>query len=174
MTVNLSPGVSLPWRRRTWRWCPCGKHIPSKGKSWPSCTGARRQPARRSWHKMPRLWVAFPSNSLPVVWARLAQHRFRVLVGTGAARSLIAPAVASSLGLRLVGTERIIGVTGTVATVPLVEVVGMGQMEIPPFRAGILDLGPLRLGIQGILGVNAFAGRRLQVDFPAGRLYLLQ
>jgi hypothetical protein len=87
---------------------------------------------------MPRLWGAFPSNSLPVVWARLAQHRFRVLVDTGAARSLIAPAVASSLGLRLVGTERIIGVTGIVATVPLVEVigVGMGQMELPPFRPG--------------------------------------
>jgi predicted aspartyl protease len=125
---------------------------------------------------MPRLWVAFPSNSLPVVWARLAQHRFRVLVDTGAARSLIAPAVATSLGLRLVGTERIIGVTGTVATVPLVEVigVGLGQMELSPFQAGILDLGPLRLGIQAILGVNAFAGRRLQIDFPEGRLYLLQ
>jgi hypothetical protein len=37
-----------------------------------------------------------------------------------------------------------------------------------------LDLGPLRLGIQAILGVNAFAGRRFQVDSPAGRLYLLQ
>ena len=125
---------------------------------------------------MPRLWVAFPPTSLPVVWARLAQHRFRVLVDTGAARSLIAPAVASSLGLRLVGTERIIGVTGTVATVPLVEVIGVGiaQIELPPFQAGILDLGPLRLGIQAVLGVNAFAGRRLQVDFLAGRLYLLQ
>jgi hypothetical protein len=84
---------------------------------------------------MPRLWVAFPSNSLPVVWARLAQHRFRV--------------------------------------VEVIDV-GMGQMELPPFRAGILDLGPLRLGIQAILGVNVLAGRRLQVDFPEGRLYLLQ
>jgi hypothetical protein len=84
--------------------------------------------------------------------------------------------VASSLGLRLVGTERIIGVTGTIATVPLVEIigVGMGQVELSPFQAGILDLGPLRLGIQAVLGVNAFVGRRLQVDFSAGRLYLLQ
>jgi hypothetical protein len=52
--------------------------------------------------------------------------------------------------------------------------VGMGQVELSPLQAGILDLGPLRLGIQAVLGVNAFAGRRLQVDFPAGRLYLLQ
>jgi Aspartyl protease len=118
----------------------------------------------------------FPPNSLPVVWAHLARRHFRVLVDTGAARSLIAPAVASSLRLCLVGSERIIGVTGTVATVPVVEVmgVGMGQVELPPFQAGILDVGPLRLGIQAILGVNAFAGRRLQVDFPEGRLYLLQ
>ena len=124
---------------------------------------------------MPRQWVAFPPNSLPVVWAHLAQHRFRVLVDTGAARSLITPAVASSLGLRTVGTERIIGVTGAVASVPLVEIsgVGIGQSVLPPFQAGVLALGPLHLGIQAIPGVNAFVGRRLQIDFLGGRLYLL-
>ncbi len=125
---------------------------------------------------MPRTWVAFSPNTLPVVWARLAQQRFRVLIDTGAARSLIAPAVASSLALRIVGTDSIIGVTGTVASVPLVEVigVGIGPIELPLFRAGVLELGPLRLGIQAILGVNAFAGRRLQIDFLEGRVYLLQ
>jgi len=114
---------------------------------------------------MPRPWVQFSPNSLPVVWARLAQHRFRVLVDSGAAQSLIAPAAASSLGLSLIGTERIIGVTGTVVTVPLVEVsgVGMGPMALPPFQAGILKLGPLRLGIQAALGVNAF-GRASSSD----------
>lgn len=125
---------------------------------------------------MPRQWAAFPPNSLPVVWARLAQHRFRVLVDTGAARSLVTPAVASSLGLSTAGTERIIGVTGAIASVPLVEVsgVGVGQIDLSPFQAGVLELAPLRLGIQAILGVNAFAGRRFQIDFPGGRLYLLQ
>jgi hypothetical protein len=74
-----------------------------------------------------------------------------------------------------VGTERIVGVTGTVASVQLVEVVGMGlgQIELPPVQAGVLELGPLRLGIQAILGVNAFTSRRLQIDFPEGWLYLL-
>jgi len=123
---------------------------------------------------MPRHWVAFAPNDLPVVWARVAQHRFRVLIDTGAARSLVVPAVASGLGLRIVGTERIVGVTGTVASVQLVEVVGrgLGQIELPPVQAGVLDLGPLRLGIQAIPGVNAFTGR-LQIDFPEGRLSLL-
>ena len=90
----------------------------------------------------------------------LAQHRFRVLVDTGAARSLVTPAVVSSLGLRRLGAERIIGVTGHVALVQLVEVsgVGIGQSELPPFQAGVLELGPLRLGIQAVLGVNAFVG----------------
>ena len=90
---------------------------------------------------MPRQWVAFPPNSLPVVWARLAQHRFRVLVDTGAARSLVTPAVASSLGLSTVGTERIIGVTGAIASVPLVEIsgVGVGQIDLSPFQAGVLN-----------------------------------
>lgn len=137
--------------------------------------GARQTLARLSWLEMPRTWVAFSPNTVPVVWARLAQQRFRVLIDTGAARSLIAPAVASSLGLRMVGTDRIIGVTGTVASVPMVEVggVGIGLIELPPFYAGVLELGPLRLGIQAILGVNAFAGRRLQIDFLEGRVYLL-
>lgn len=34
---------------------------------------------------MLRQWVAFPPNTLPVVWARLAQQRFRVPINTGAA-----------------------------------------------------------------------------------------
>ena len=119
--------------------------------------------------------MAFASNNLPVVWARVAQHRFRVPIDTGAAQSLVVPAIASGLGLRIMGTEHIVGVTGTVASVQLVEVtgVGLGQIELPPLQAGVLELGPLRLGIQAVLGGNAFTGRRLQIDFPAGRLYLL-
>lgn len=124
---------------------------------------------------MPRNWVAFAPNGLPVIMARLGTHRFPGLVDTGAARSLIVPAVASGLGLRIVGTDRIVGVTGSVASVQLVEVagVGIGNIDLPSFRAGVLELGHLRLGIQAVLGVNAFAGRRLQIDFNEGRIYLL-
>ena len=134
-----------------------------------------RNLAQQSWLKMPRNWVAFAPNGLPVIAARLGTHRLPVLVDTGAARSLIVPAVASGLGLRIIGTDWIVGVTGSVASVPLVEVagVGIGAIDLPPFRAGVLELGHLRLGIQAVLGVNAFAGRRLQIDFTEGRMYLL-
>lgn len=103
---------------------------------------------------MPRNWVAFAPNGLPVIAARLGTHRLPVLIDTGAARSLIVPAVASGLGLRIIGTDRIVGVTGSVASVQLVEVagVGIGTIDLPPFRAGVLELGHLRLGIQAVLG----------------------
>jgi predicted aspartyl protease len=124
---------------------------------------------------MPRNWVTFAPHGLPVIMARLGNHRFPVLVDTGAARSLIVPAVASGLGLRIVGAERIVGVTGAVASVQLVQVagVGIGTIDLPAFYAGVLDLGHLRLGIQALLGVNAFAGQWLYLDFTEGRLYLL-
>lgn len=124
---------------------------------------------------MSRNWVAFAPNSLPVVMARLGNHRFPVLVDTGAARSLLVPTVASRFSLRIVGADRIIGVTGAITAVQLVEVagVGLGNVDLPPFRAGVLELSHLRLGIQAVLGVNAFAGWRLQVDFAEGRIYLL-
>jgi len=124
---------------------------------------------------MPRNWVVFAPNSLPVIAARLGPHRFPALVDTGAARSLIVPTVATDFGFRFMGTDCIIGVTGSATSVSLVEVVGVGigSIELPPFRAGVLELGHLRLGIQAVLGVNAFTGQRLQIDFSEGRIYLL-
>jgi len=124
---------------------------------------------------MSRNWAAFRPNRLPIIATRVRMHRLSVLVDTGAARSLTIPTVATALGLQVVGTGAIIGVTGVATTVPLVEVIGagVGDMELPPFQAGVLELSHLRLGIQAVLGVNAFAGRRLQIDFGEGRVYLL-
>ncbi|MBM4258720.1 MAG: hypothetical protein FJ147_22820 [Deltaproteobacteria bacterium] len=124
---------------------------------------------------MPRNWVAFPPNRLPVVTLRLSEHRFTVLIDTGALRSLIVPTIAGDFGFRIVGSDRVVGVNGRVSPVQLVELdtVGFGEIDLPPFRAGVLELSHLRLGIQGVLGVNAFANRRLQIDFSEGRIYLL-
>jgi hypothetical protein len=96
-------------------------------------------------------------------------------VDTGAARSLIVPTVATDFGLRLVGTDAIRGVTGVTTTVPVVQVPGLsiGEIEIAPFEAGVLELNHLRFGIQAVFGVNVFAGRRIQIDFGEGRVYLL-
>jgi predicted aspartyl protease len=88
--------------------------------------GSIQKKVQLSWPDMPRNWVAFAPNSLSVVAVRLGTHRFPALVDTGAARSLIVPAVASDLGLRIMGTDRIVGVTGFFASVQLVEVTGVG------------------------------------------------
>ncbi len=106
---------------------------------------------------------------------RLGTHRFPVLIDTGAARSLIVPTIASGLNFRIIGSDRVIGVNGRVTPVQLVELneVGLGAVDLPPFRAGVIELSHLRLGIQGVLGINAFADRRLQIDFGEGRVYLL-
>ncbi len=124
---------------------------------------------------MSRNWAAFRPNRLPIVSVRLKTHRLSVLVDNGAARSLVVPTVATDFGLRLVGTDAIIGVPGTATTVPLVEVigVGIGDIKLPPFQAGVLELSHLRFGIQAVLGVNVFVGRRLQIDFGEGRIYML-
>jgi hypothetical protein len=106
---------------------------------------------------------------------RVGTNRLSVLVDTGAARSLMTPTVATGLGLQVVGTDAIIGVTGVTTIVPLVHVVGasIGEIELPPFQAGVLELSHLRFGMQAVLGVNAFVGRRLQIDFGEGRIYVL-
>jgi predicted aspartyl protease len=124
---------------------------------------------------MSRNWIAFAPNRLPVVAARIGPHRVIALIDTGASRSLLSPTIAGRFGLQIIGSDRIVGVTGIATTVQVVEVaeVGLGNVDLPPFRAGVLELSRLRLGIQVVLGVNAFAGRRLQIDFGEGRLYLL-
>ncbi len=124
---------------------------------------------------MSRNWAAFQPNHLPVIAMRVRTNRLSALVDTGAARSLITPMVATGLGLQVVGTDTIIGVTGVATTVPLVHVIGasIGEIELPPFQAGVLELSHLRFGIQAVFGVNVFAGKRLQIDFGEGRIYLM-
>lgn len=46
------------------------------------------------------------------------------------------------------------------------------RLLLQEFDAGVVNLDNLRLGIDLILGINAFAGYRLQFDFTQGRLYL--
>ncbi len=123
---------------------------------------------------MPRNWAAFQPNRLPIIAMKVGTNRLSTLVDTGAARSLITPTVATGLGLQVTGTDTIVGVTGVTTTVPLVQIIGarIGEVEFPPFEAGVLELSHLRFGMQAIFGVNVFAGRRLQIDFGEGRVYI--
>lgn len=48
----------------------------------------------------------------------------------------------------------------------------VARFPLKEFDAGITNFDHLRLGVDLILGINAFDGYRLQFDFAAGRLYL--
>ena len=124
---------------------------------------------------MPRNWASFPPFTLPVIALRVEDTIVRALADTGASQSLIDPRLVSQLGLVATGTQQIIGLGTTPLQVPLVTLdsVVIGRCPLQPFTAGIIDLTHLRIGIQLLLGINAFRGYRLQFDLAAGRVYLL-
>jgi hypothetical protein len=124
---------------------------------------------------VPRNWASFPPFSLPVIALRVGNTIVRALADTGASQSLIDPRLVTQLGLVATGTRQIIGLGTTPLQVLLVTLdsVVIGRCPLQPFTAGIIDLTHLRLGIQLLLGINAFRGYRLQFDLAAGRVYLL-
>ena len=136
---------------------------------------------------MPRNWASFRPFSLPVIAVRVSDTTVQALADTGAAQSLIDPQLVRQLGFTTAGTQLIVGLGTTPLLVRLVTLdsVMVGRCPLHSFMAGITDLwrdcvgaGPLgpshlRLGIQLVLGINAFRGYRLQFDLAEGRLYLL-
>ena len=124
---------------------------------------------------MPRNWASFPPFTLPVIALRVVDTLVRALVDTGASFSLIDPRLVTQLGLTAAGTRSVIGLGTTLLQVSLVTLnsVVIGRCPLQPFTTGIIDLTHLRLGIQLVLGINAFRGYRLQFDMAEGRVYLL-
>jgi hypothetical protein len=96
-------------------------------------------------------------------------------VDTGASQSLIDPHLVKQLGFASQASGWIVGIATAPIEIPLVSIAGLsiGQCALRPFKSGIIDLANLRIGVQLVLGINAFGGYRLQFDFTEGRLYLL-
>ena len=124
---------------------------------------------------MPRNWASFPPFTLLVVALRVVDTLVCALVDTGASFSLIDLRLVTQLGLTAAGTRSVIGLGTTPLQVSLVTLnnVVIGRCPLQPFTTGIIDLTHLRLGIQLVLGINAFRGYRLQFDMAEGRVYLL-
>jgi predicted aspartyl protease len=124
---------------------------------------------------VPRSRATFPANSLPVITLRISDVIVRALVDTGASQSLVDPRLARQLNFQEDGSDWIVGVGTKPLQISFIVIEGaaIGRNVLKSFRAGIFDLTNLRIGIQLILGINAFQGYRLQFDFAKGRLYLL-
>lgn len=125
---------------------------------------------------MSRNWLQFNTKRSPVVSVRLGNGVFRALVDTGAEVSLIAPHTALRLGLKKTDDRDILVLSGARLSLPVVELppIGFGNVQLPPCPACVLEVGKLGLPIEVVLGINAFVNRRLQIDFRAGRIYLLE
>ena len=88
---------------------------------------------------------------------------------------MVDPRLVKQLDLEREGLGWIVGIQTVPIQIPFVTVRGaaIGRCPLKPFKAGIIDLTNLRIGVQLVLGVNAFRGYRLQFNFAQGKLYLL-
>jgi hypothetical protein len=124
---------------------------------------------------MPREWASFRPRSLPIITVRRGPRAIHALADTGAQTSLIHPRLTLQFGLPTIGDLPVVGVGSSVTRVSRVQVTDLHVARLPlrAFDAGVVNFDNLRLGIDLILGINAFVGYRLQFDFTSGHLYLL-
>ena len=125
---------------------------------------------------MSRNWLQFSTKRAPVVSVRIGTGVFRALVDTGAEVSLIAPNTSLRLGLQNAGTKDIVALDGGRLSLKVVKIpsVRFGNVELAPCEAVVHNVTRLGLPIPIILGVNAFASRRILTDFREGRIYVLE
>lgn len=123
---------------------------------------------------MPRNWLSFAQNSIPIISVRIAGCRYEAMIDTGASLSMISPELSIRLSLPRQGLQPIISVHGDIRHSTLVTLpsVGLAEFELTPCQATVSNLTPLRLGLDLLLGVNAFANRRLHIDFKEGHIYI--
>ncbi|MDP1631475.1 MAG: retroviral-like aspartic protease family protein [Caulobacter sp.] len=97
------------------------------------------------------------------------QGPFDFVVDTGADRSALAIDVAEALGLPAGRTVRVQGISGAELT-PTVQapMLDLGKLSLASQELPILPRN--RLGVDGLLGVDALQRRRLVMDFGARRL----
>jgi hypothetical protein len=86
---------------------------------------------------------------------------YRLAVETGSPDVLLSPAVVHALGLPSAGADSIFRL----------DSLRIGDVVVPRLKVG-RDEALLRLGVDGVLGLEAYADLLLTVDYPASRLTL--
>jgi predicted aspartyl protease len=124
---------------------------------------------------VPRSWASFQPFSPPVIALRVEDTIVRGLVDTGASQSLIDRRLVKQLGLQGEESGWVVGIGTRPLQVKLVSIddAVIGRCPLKTFKAGVMDLTNLRIGVQLILGIDAFRGYRLQLDLAKGQFYLL-
>jgi predicted aspartyl protease len=123
---------------------------------------------------MPRTWLSFKPNSIPVVPVRIADRCYQAMIDSGSSFSMVSPQLSLKLGLPRQGWQLIRSIHGDIQNKSLVELpaVGVAEYVLPPCKATVTNLSAFQLGIDLLLGVNAFKNRRVDIDFKEGRIYI--
>jgi Aspartyl protease len=101
---------------------------------------------------------------------------FHFMLDTGSSRTVLGAPLLQRLGLALRGDAPVSvwGVSGaTLAPTVHVDRLDCGALHVRDLRLPVLA-GPLLEGIDGILGMDGFEGKRLSADFVRGRLSITQ
>jgi len=101
---------------------------------------------------------------------------FHFMLDTGSSRTVLGAPLLQRLGLALDSDAPVSvwGVSGaTLAPTAQVDRLDCGALHVRDLRLPVLA-GPLLEGIDGILGMDGFEGKRLSADFIRGRLSITQ
>ena len=99
------------------------------------------------------------------------EERVVLALDTGASRTLISPAPLAYIGCEVTpDAERISVTTGSQRVVTLPRLVALGY-AVPNLTVLAHQLPP-RSAVQGLLGLDFFAGCRLELDFRNGLIHL--
>jgi hypothetical protein len=125
-------------------------------------TSARLPAGRSSDPDSTEVPIELTDGGRAVVLAMLnGRGPYRLAVETGSPDVLVSPAVVRALALPAAGTD---------STFRL-DSLRIGDVVVPGLEVG-QDEALLRLGVDGVLGLEAYADLLLTVDYPAGRLSL--
>src|SRR5438552_18563089 len=94
---------------------------------------------------MPRSWLSFTRNAVPVVSVRIGGRRCEAMIDTGAFISMISPELSIRLGLPKQGQQPVLSLHGDVrhrdpVTLPPT---GIAEFEIVSCKAVICNLDPI-------------------------------
>jgi len=117
---------------------------------------------------------------LMYVAAELDGHALRLIIDTGANRTILDQAAADRLGLDQTGPQlEVAGCVADAASEVAGQAIRLGPVSVPGRALAVLDLGPMKpklsagdADVDGILGADVLTAARAVIDYGSCQLHL--